>query len=221
LNAAGRLDAGADGFARFAGGFAGEFVVSDGGDLDAVEQRAADALAVTLDGDGPTAALAAGIARVAAGAWVALPFCYVRLKGEKPKAMAYPKDVVSIGNAIRARRLDLGLLQKTVAEVIGCENLTIVNWEKNHTKPRINHMAGVVKFLGFDPFPKGDTLAQRLVNHRKALGVAQKDFAGQLGVDPSSLARWERGERSPKGRFLKAVALVIEGFQQLPKGVRA
>ncbi len=61
-------------------------------------------------------------------------------------------------------------------------------------------MGAVVKFLGFNPFPKCDSVAQRLVNHRKALGMTQKAFAGQLGIDPSTLARWERGERKPKGQ---------------------
>jgi transcriptional regulator with XRE-family HTH domain len=32
-------------------------------------------------------------------------------------------------------------------------------------------------------------MAHRLVNHRKALGMTQKEFARQMGVDPSILAR--------------------------------
>jgi hypothetical protein len=40
---------------------------------------------------------------------VALLFCRVRLQGEKPKDKAYPKEVTTIGGAIRSRRLDLGL----------------------------------------------------------------------------------------------------------------
>ncbi len=53
-------------------------------------------------------------------------------------------------------------------------------------------MAGVVKFLGFNPPPSGDTMAQRLLNHRKALGITQKEFARQIGVDPGTSARRER-----------------------------
>jgi len=76
--------------------------------------------------------------------------------------------------------------------------MSVVNWEKGHPSPRVNHMAGVVKFLGFNPFQNGDTLAQRLINRRKALGITQKEFARQIGVDPSTLARWERGERDQR-----------------------
>jgi len=43
-------------------------------------------------------------------------------------------------------------------------------------------MAGVVEFLGFNPLSYVDSLAQKLVNHRKALGVTQRQFAKQVGV---------------------------------------
>jgi len=70
-------------------------------------------------------------------------------------------------------------------------------------------MGGGEQFLGFNPFQNGDTLAHRLANHRKALGMTQKEFARQIGVDPSTLARWERGEREPTGRLLDRVNSVI------------
>ncbi|MDR3405065.1 MAG: helix-turn-helix transcriptional regulator [Chthoniobacter sp.] len=110
---------------------------------------------------------------------------------------------------IRKRRLDLGWRQIDVATIIGCDEMTIVNWEKGHSLPRVNYLAGVVDFLGFDPFPKGDTMAHRLVNHRKALGITQKEFAKQLKVDPSTLARWERGERMPVGQFASKVENLV------------
>jgi len=107
---------------------------------------------------------------------------------------------------IRKRRLDLGLRQRDVAEIIGCDTMTVVNWEKSHTAfPRINHMAGVVRFLGFNPIQAGSTIAERLVNFRKARGNTQKAFAAQIGVDQSTLAKWECGERLPTGRFLRRI----------------
>ncbi len=78
---------------------------------------------------------------------VALLFCRVRLQGKKPRDKAYPKKVKTIGDAVRKRRLDLSLLQKDVAKIIGCDKLTVVNWEKGHTSPSINKMAGVESFL--------------------------------------------------------------------------
>jgi DNA-binding transcriptional regulator YiaG len=75
----------------------------------------------------------------------------VRLKGEKPRNKAYPLEIRSLGDAIRKRRLDLGLLQVDVAEIIGCNQMTVLNWEKGHTSPQGNKMAGVARFLGDPP----------------------------------------------------------------------
>ncbi|MDR3402035.1 MAG: helix-turn-helix transcriptional regulator [Chthoniobacter sp.] len=115
---------------------------------------------------------------------------------------------------IRKRRLDLGIRQKDAARIIGCDQMTMVNWEKGHTAfPRIQHMAGVVRFLGFNPVPDGGTVAERLVNRRTALGITQKEFARQIGVDPSTLARWERGERIPADKFERCVATAFERLE--------
>ena len=37
---------------------------------------------------------------------------------------------------------------------------------------------------------------ERLVRRRTSLGLSQKEAAKRLGVDPGTLARWERGERA-------------------------
>ena len=71
LDFAGLGDAVADGGAGFAGSaFAGKVPVLDGGnfdvDVDAVEERAGDAVAVTLDVDRAATAFAFGVAEVAA-----------------------------------------------------------------------------------------------------------------------------------------------------------
>jgi transcriptional regulator with XRE-family HTH domain len=95
--------------------------------------------------------------------------------------------------------LDLRLRQIEVAKIIGCDEMSLVAWEKGYRTPRINYMGKVVQFLGLNPFTEWDTLAQRLLNHRRARGLSQKAFAAQLGVDPGMLARWERGERAPSG----------------------
>ena len=122
----------------------------------------------------------------------------------------YPTSPKTVGEMVRKRRLDLGLRQIDIAKIIGCDEMSVVNWEKGHRTPRINHMAGVVKFLGFNPIQSGDTLAQRLINHRKAIGKTQKDFARQIGVDPSTLARWEGGVRLPTGEFASRIAAALD-----------
>jgi transcriptional regulator with XRE-family HTH domain len=79
-------------------------------------------------------------------------------------------------------------------------------------------MAKVVEFLGYNPLPTGATIAEQLVAHRKARGLTQKIFARELGIDPSTLAKWERGEREPKGRFRKHALSTIATFQNYKGG---
>ena len=137
----------------------------------------------------------------------------MRLEGKKPPDRAYPKEVKTIGDALRKRRLELRLRQADASEIIGCTELTIVNWEKGYTNPRIKHMARVIKFLGYNPLSKGTTLAERIVSHRNTLGITQRQFAHQIGADPATLARWERGEREPQGAFKRRIELLFRPSQ--------
>jgi transcriptional regulator with XRE-family HTH domain len=115
----------------------------------------------------------------------------------------------TLGDHLRKRRLDLGLTQKQAAKMMGAHALSVVNWEKNYAQPSIGHMAAAVAFMGYSPFAECDNMAQRLVNLRKAAGLTQEFFARQLGVDPSTLARWERGEREPKGEYLDRIIRIV------------
>ena len=142
----------------------------------------------------------------------ALPFCRATLVGIRcPKgpyfiqAKSYPANPRTIGDAIRKRRLDLGLRQIDVAAAIGCNELSVLNWEKSYTSPRIDQMAKIIKFLGYNPLSKGTTIAERIAHHRQTFGMTQKQFARKIGIDPTTLARWERGERCPRGKFLETL----------------
>jgi transcriptional regulator with XRE-family HTH domain len=121
------------------------------------------------------------------------------------RVKGYPANPKTIGEAIRKRRLDLNLRQIDVAAIIDCDEITVVNWEKGHRTPRLNHLPGIIRFLGYNPLPGGNTIGERIVANRKSRGLTQKEFAHELGVDPSTLAKWERGEREPKGRHANAI----------------
>jgi transcriptional regulator with XRE-family HTH domain len=122
-----------------------------------------------------------------------------------------PEKAATVGDHLHRRRLQLGMLQRQVAEQLGVEQGTIYNWEKNRCQPRVQHMPAVVQFLGYTPAVATDRWAARLLQGRKAMGLSQKEAARQMGVVQCTLARWERGEREPEGentaraqRFLQA-----------------
>ena len=63
-------------------------------------------------------------------------------------------------------------------------------------------------------------MGERLVRCRTMLGLSQKVFAGQLGVDQGTLARWEQGKREPAGAFLarvKRLRPTVQHGSSLPK----
>ena len=55
---------------------------------------------------------------------VALPFCKIELKAPKPLyPIGYPQILKTLGDHIRKKRLDLGLLQRDVAKMIDTTDL--------------------------------------------------------------------------------------------------
>jgi len=66
--------------------------------------------------------------------------------------MAYPTEFKTLGDHIRKRRLDLGLLQKDVAKMLGANGASIMYWETKRTAPSIELMPKIIDFLGYMPF---------------------------------------------------------------------
>jgi transcriptional regulator with XRE-family HTH domain len=104
-----------------------------------------------------------------------------------------------LGDHIRKQRLDRELFQKQVAEQIGVSQATIWNWECHESSPRPHEIPAVIKFLGYNPLPVPESLAEKLLTARKLLGLTQKAMAKRLRIDPTTLGRLERKE----GQFTK------------------
>jgi DNA-binding XRE family transcriptional regulator len=65
----------------------------------------------------------------------ALPFCHFVINAKKPKDWRYPREMRTIGDRLRARRLDLDLYQKDVAKILGVSEDTVCYWENGRVKP--------------------------------------------------------------------------------------
>jgi transcriptional regulator with XRE-family HTH domain len=123
------------------------------------------------------------------------------LKAKKPVSPAYPLELKTIGDHIRKRRLDLGLYQKDIAKKFGADLTSVFNWENNVKSPAIRFIPHIIQFLGYNPFEDISSagFGKRIVAYRKMRGLTQKEFAHQLGIDPTTMSRWEKG----KSTFLK------------------
>lgn len=131
----------------------------------------------------------------------ALHFCRWTLRGPKPLASGYPTAPVSLGEHLRKRRIDLRLTQHRVAETMEADAWTYLLWEHDRSRPIPRFVPRIVRFLGYDPFPKGQTLGERIRAARRAQGLSHTAMARKLGVDPSTILNWERGRRHPPARF--------------------
>jgi len=119
----------------------------------------------------------------------------VTLKAQRPPDSKYPKELRTLGDLIRKRRLDLGLFQKQVAEQIGVDEETIFRWESNESRPQIQFFPAIIKFLNYNPLPLPDSPGQRLVFYRQTHGITQRALANRIGVDPKAIGLSERGRR--------------------------
>lgn len=142
-----------------------------------------------------------------------MPSCRAELRAPKPKPEQYPKEINTLGDHLRTRRLDLKLLQRGVAEQIGVSGATITSWERNATAPLIRYMPAIVRFLGYDPMPPGSSLPERLIAARRERGLTQRQMAERLGVDPGTLQDWENGRHQPTETSVILIARVLHGRQ--------
>jgi transcriptional regulator with XRE-family HTH domain len=134
----------------------------------------------------------------------ALPFCHISLAGQKPPVKAYPRELKTLGNHLRKRRLDLKLLQKDVAKIIDVDEATIWNWENSYTSPNLYYIPKIVEFLGYVPSNgQTKTLGEKIVRYRRLLGITQKELAKSLGIDPGTLGRWERNRGKPQRQIVE------------------
>ncbi len=94
-----------------------------------------------------------------------------------------------MGDHVRRRRLDLGLLQREVATLLGVSKSTMEGWERNRHPPTLKHIPAVVEFLGYVPFPEPVTLAERLRLYRRLNGISRRQLARCLQVDETTVWR--------------------------------
>ncbi len=121
-----------------------------------------------------------------------------------------PLEPRTIGDHIRKRRLELKLFLRDVAGRIGVTQSCLVNWEANATRPEIRYMPAIIEFLGYNPASEGKSWSERLVRCRTGLGLTQREAADRIGVDQGTLARWERGEKEPWGKFVSLVERFLD-----------
>lgn len=135
-------------------------------------------------------------------------FPSLTLKAKKPPSPLYPKSLNTIGDHIRKVRLNRGLRQRDVAQIIGVDPFTILNWETGATKPKFRYMPVIIRFLGCNPcpVPPDSPVGVRLKARRLELGLSLKQLAKHLKLNEDTLRKLEAGRS--KNPFRKTIEKV-------------
>jgi transcriptional regulator with XRE-family HTH domain len=140
------------------------------------------------------------------------------------RAKDYSETRQTLGEHLKKRRRQLGLLQREAAERMGIQRDTYVNWEKDKTRPVASQFRPVMAFLGYDPTPAPQTLSERLKSKRRQLGVTFAQVARYLEWDPGTLTRYLNGtwRMSPAraatlDAFLSAGTTELAAILRLPR----
>ena len=141
-----------------------------------------------------------------------LPLGRLTLKGAKPPA--FREVLLTPGDHIRKRRLELRLFQREAGQRMSVSSFTVANWEKGRTEPTIRDWPQVIAFLGYDPHPVPKSLPDRLLAARRWQGISRRELAQRVGLDEETLARWERGTRQPRGKYLTLVERFLGDLQR-------
>ena len=108
--------------------------------------------------------------------------------------------------------VDTRLRFEQVADQIGVDETTIVNWERNATAPAVRHIPAIIRFLGYDPLPPPNAYPERLATARRALGLSQRKMAERLGLDPATIKNWETGRHQPTGKSMELIGRILQSW---------
>lgn len=112
--------------------------------------------------------------------------------------MRYVENPTMLGERLRNRRLELNLLQKDVAAIVGVTEDCITLWEGGKSKPHVSYYPKLIQFLGYIPFTiDTSTLGGKIRNYRYLNGLTQEDLAKELGVNESTVFHYEKGRHKP------------------------
>jgi DNA-binding XRE family transcriptional regulator len=115
----------------------------------------------------------------------------VLLKALKPERIGEQGD--SLPAHLQRRRRELGLFRKQAARQIGVKEWTLLKWEHGMATPLVSFYPRIIAYLGYEPWPKPETLAEMLLAQRCRQGFSAKETAEMMGIDPGTYSRMEQG----------------------------
>ena len=125
---------------------------------------------------------------------------------------------------LRGWRRRQGLSARELSRRLGVAPGTVDNWESGAV-PHPRHIPAIARLFGTSasdvrnaagpdrvrrPNTTGGPDSTPLAKARHTLGLSLATLGGRVGVSPSTLSRWEGGERGPHNSLYPALALALE-----------
>ncbi len=134
-----------------------------------------------------------------------MPICNIQLSSKRPNKKPYPKELITYGDHLRKKRLDLNLTQSQVAKIINVTAESITNWELNRTEPNLYQIPKIISFLGYTP----EMNENPIIKYRIRKGLSQKEFARIIEIDSTTLSRIERGSERIREKVKKKLHYLL------------
>ena len=109
-----------------------------------------------------------------------------------------PSPPATLSEHLKRCRQKTGLTQAEAAQKMGISEWTMIKWEMGEKEPLDRLWPTVIGFLGYDPSPEPTSCGEGLRVARRRVGLSAKALAKEIGCDPETVAKWERGEQMPK-----------------------
>jgi DNA-binding transcriptional regulator YiaG len=121
---------------------------------------------------------------------------------------------VTIGEHIKKKRIESGLLQKDVALLLNVSEDCVTYWENERSTPQIHHYPNIIRFLGYYPLDhETESNAGKLKQIRHCKGLSIKQCAALVSVSEDAAKRWERGKPIANVTYQKLIHSV---WNELP-----
>lgn len=109
-----------------------------------------------------------------------------------------------LGALIKKRREELGYSQVKLAAILGVNSGTVSRWESGKTQDmrldNLDSLSIILKFpitetlsLSAINLPDNPKLGELIRTQREKLSITQNKLAGLIGINHSTISRWERG----------------------------
>ena len=141
---------------------------------------------------------------------LAIPFSELNVSVQLPDKRPFPSSLQSLGDHIKTYRLKNKILIKDVIAQLNIDRETLRGWELGLFEPGVTHYPAITAILGYFPFTIDEsTLAGKIKKYRFLHGLTQRQFAGQLNTDVTTVWQWETRNRLPLLKTQNAITALI------------